>query len=279
MSLVLAASGVFSHLAPADLNKGITAYRNGDFEVAYAEFLGAAVTGDTKAQYMLGSMHEDGLGVNRDDSAAARWYKRAATHDPPEPEAQLALAYLYLEGRGIGVDAERAATLFKAAATSRKPQPEAMNAIGALYARGRGVERSVTEAIKWYRRAAHLGHADGMYNLATAYHRGQGITASVSQALTWYRRAALKWHVPSQINLAYIYAQGYSGDGREVKVNYVKAYAWLRLAAATGNNTAEENLEILKNRMTDQERAKGNQHLEALTKELPLRQGASRNER
>ena len=69
-------------------------------------------------------------------------------------------------------------------------QPDALYALGLCYREGLGVTPDLTEAARWYRRAASLGHVDAMHNLATAYHRGDGVPVSAEKALRWYRRAA-----------------------------------------------------------------------------------------
>ena len=47
----------------ADVDTGVQAYKDEDYPTAYTEFLAAAVAGNAVAQYLVGSMHEDGLGT------------------------------------------------------------------------------------------------------------------------------------------------------------------------------------------------------------------------
>jgi len=58
-----------------------------------------AESGEASAQTQLGSFYAIGLGVKKDDSEAAKWYRTAAEQD--YAEAQLALGGLYLAGRGV----------------------------------------------------------------------------------------------------------------------------------------------------------------------------------
>src|ERR1700687_4409871 len=79
----------------ADFNKGMAAYTQGDYPTALKEFkmLGTE-RGDDEAQYLLGQMYLNGLGVTQDEAEAARWYRKSA--ELGHPEAQLALGNLLL---------------------------------------------------------------------------------------------------------------------------------------------------------------------------------------
>ena len=53
------------------------------------------------------------------------------------------------------------------------------------------MEKSDTEAVGWYRKAAEAGNAAAMYNLAFFYENGRGgLPKSRSIALDWYQEAA-----------------------------------------------------------------------------------------
>jgi TPR repeat protein len=62
--------------------------------------------------------------------------------------------------------------------------------LGDAYDTGAGVKRDVTEAIKWYRRAAEQGNAEGQYSLGGKYDSGDGVAQDFAEALKWYRKAA-----------------------------------------------------------------------------------------
>jgi TPR repeat protein len=52
-------------------------YRRRGVPQDYAEaFRRAAEQGHTRAEYKLGSMYDNGLGVSHDHAAGARWYRR-----------------------------------------------------------------------------------------------------------------------------------------------------------------------------------------------------------
>lgn len=62
--------------------------------------------------------------------------------------------------------------------------------LGALYEHGRGVEKDLTEAAKWYRKAAEQGNALAQYYLGTFYANGTGVEKNLPEATAWYRKAA-----------------------------------------------------------------------------------------
>ena len=54
------------------------AYGQGDYDLAFAEWLPLAETNDLAAQYNIALLLEYGLGVERDLNQAIEWYSRAA---------------------------------------------------------------------------------------------------------------------------------------------------------------------------------------------------------
>ena len=64
-----------------DFEKGVAAYRVGNYPEAVRLFLKAAAKEDAHAQYNLGVMYKEGKGVDHpDDSKAKHWWRKAAKH-------------------------------------------------------------------------------------------------------------------------------------------------------------------------------------------------------
>ena len=61
----------------ADFQKGWTAYESGDYATVFREWTPLAKQGNARAQYLLGSMCNEGLGVPQDYKAAAKWCRLA----------------------------------------------------------------------------------------------------------------------------------------------------------------------------------------------------------
>ncbi|MDA9231982.1 sel1 repeat family protein [Porticoccaceae bacterium] len=65
------------------------------------------------------------------------------------------------------------------------------------------------------------------------------------EASEWYRKATVQGHVKAQQNLGALYA---SGDG--VPKNKIRAYVWLSIAQALGDDKAAGNIDMLKSDMS-----------------------------
>ncbi|MGF1623453.1 MAG: tetratricopeptide repeat protein [Alphaproteobacteria bacterium] len=65
-------------LAAADVMEGWGAYEAGDYARALELFSDDAVAGDPEAQYALGWLYGNGMGVPQDYAAALMWYERSA---------------------------------------------------------------------------------------------------------------------------------------------------------------------------------------------------------
>ena len=67
----------------AAFNAGAAAYKRGDYATALREWRPLAEQGHAKAQYSLGNMYRDGLGVPQDYAQAHMWFNLAASRFPP----------------------------------------------------------------------------------------------------------------------------------------------------------------------------------------------------
>ena len=94
--------GALSPATAADFDKGLAAYKAGDYQTALAEWCPLAEAGDVNAQTMLGLMYAEGKGVPQDDTKAAAWYRRAA--EQGHAGAQFGLGLMYNDGRGVPQD-------------------------------------------------------------------------------------------------------------------------------------------------------------------------------
>ena len=73
----------FSHNLHADDSffSGIEAYRDRDYELAISFFTQAAKSGDGEAQFLLGKIYSDGLGVNIDNIKSLMWFTIAGRNN------------------------------------------------------------------------------------------------------------------------------------------------------------------------------------------------------
>ena len=62
----------------ADFNKGVEAYQNGNYEVAFDEWAALAEDDDPMSQYGLGILYREGKGVSQDFDEAFNWFELSA---------------------------------------------------------------------------------------------------------------------------------------------------------------------------------------------------------
>lgn len=133
----------------AELDKGLTFARAGDFATARIIWSALAHGGNAEAQFRLGWLYESGAGGKQDHAEAAYWYAVAA-------------------------DLGHASALYN---------------LAVMLTEGRGVSRNDAKAAKLFRRAAVLGHAKAQYNLGVLYQVGRGVPRDAARARFWLDRA------------------------------------------------------------------------------------------
>jgi len=152
------------------------------------ELMQKAEAGDVEAQFRLGSRYDSGDRVRRDGEEAIKWYRRAA-------EAGYANAQ---NSMGSVMQAEKryeeARPWYERAAA--QGQPLAINSLGYLYDLGLGVTQDRQKGFEFYSRAADLGWAEAMWNLANMYGAGQLGNKDLDMACVWTFRA-LKYVEPN----------------------------------------------------------------------------------
>ena len=194
---------------------------------------GPFLKADRVAQFTLGQRYARGMGVEKSDAVAIRWFQRAAEHK--HIEAQRYLAFAYLHGRGVKKDeAEGVRRLRIAADWGDAPS---QRQLGFHYATGSGVPFDPSEGVQWFRRAAEQGDYLAQYNLGLAYANGRGIPFDQAQSLHWYELAAKNGMPEAQCALGLVYEHGFG-----VPVDYAASAYWNRLAAAKDHAEACNNL-------------------------------------
>jgi TPR repeat protein len=106
-----------------------------------------------------------------------------------------------------------------------------------MYGSGNGIMKNLTEAAKWYRRAADQGHAKAQAMLGVLFNAGQGVPQSHVEAIKWWRRAAKQGDADARFNLGMAY---WKGDG--VTQDFDKANALFRSMAPAGSSYARSVL-------------------------------------
>lgn len=157
---------------------------------------------------------------------AMTWLERAADR---EPAAAGKLAFLLLKDQpGRPHDHARAVALARQALQKQPGQPDALITLGAAKIDGLGGEaRDGAGAVPLFEKAAAGGSWRACHVLAIAWHNGLGgLPKDDSQAVRWRKAGAKLGHVDSMLELALRYrtGQGVAVDGAE-SARWLKAAA------------------------------------------------------
>jgi len=180
LAIFLLSSGtVFS----ADLQKGLDAFAEGDYETALAECQPLADEGNVEAMFCVGRMYANGFGVAMDDALALKWYGQAAGEG--HAEAQYNLGVMHANGWGVAMNDVPAAGFYRLAAEQGYVAAQA--ALGYCYKHGAGVEKDLAMAYKWFDIAAQRD------DLNAAAERDDLADRMTEDEVFAARQSALQW--------------------------------------------------------------------------------------
>ena len=178
---------------------GRTTDQQKTFNIERVWFGRAAKQGHAFAQYALGVLYDNGLGVDWDREQAVFWFKNAASQG--HQGVKIALQRMCSGGLYDLLDKDEARALcwFKDPHTQWGWwSPESRN-----------------EAVSWYRKRAELGRAGAQNRLAIIYtcYRGKlwqlvDEPVNESEAFALFTDAAYQGNVWAQLNLGTLYANG-----------------------------------------------------------------------
>ena len=231
-----AANGDDSAVEAGEAADAYDAFLSGRYEEAIAMWLPLANGGDASAQFNLGVMYANGLGVDRDMQSAMDWWARAARQLHVRGAHNLALAMLAGEPKvnGVGVEPDYEAVLRYLKIGSDAGYPNSEYTLGKLYQEGVGVEKDERRAAELFLSASIKGFAKAQYNLGKVYRDGAGMAQSEEMSLFWFMEAAERGHARAQDRMAQRCL-----TGRGVLPDEVEALKWSILAAAQGVPEAE----------------------------------------
>ena len=204
----------------------------GDYPAALKQLQPLVRKGDAQAQYLLGFMYFNGLGVERSLPEATKWLRLAS--DQGHEYARLLLGICL---NATGDFAESAKVLRWAA---DKGEASAQDLLGAQYLNGRGVPVDEKEAARLFKLAADQGDSYGQLMMGELALQGKGMPLDYKLAEQYLRLAAKQGQTPAQVLLGTML---YSGEGG-IGVNMAEAMEWWQKAAASGDETGEYYLGI-----------------------------------
>ena len=134
--------------ASANFNDGVEAFKKKDYEATYRFFKPLADQQDPKAQFGLGLLYRNGLGVRRDLRKAYDYYKAASEQGYAKAQYNLGILILYLAKNNDKFDAQNAVAWLKLAA--QQDVARAQYHLGMFYWNGQhGLEYDRVAAYMW----------------------------------------------------------------------------------------------------------------------------------
>lgn len=171
-------------------------YANGigvpqDFKQAVDWIRQSAERGHVPAQYLLATRYASGVAIEKNEHQAFVWFLRAAAQGHPK-------AYFRLGKLHGAAHPEAAFVCFLEAA--KLGVPEAQLVVAQAFAKGDGVDPDARQALHWCKASADQGLATAQHALAEMYVLGQGgVAPDMDAAFFWYRRAASQRYAPAQV--------------------------------------------------------------------------------
>ena len=201
---------------------------------AYPHVLSAARNGDAEGNYLM--FYAVGLGLAGEPSreVAGMFLKKAA--DASFPPAMFDYA-LYLMK-----DAKYAESYQCLQQCNRLGMRCCLTTMGNFFQNGYQVEKSIEQAVQWYRQGDEFGDPDAMMMMARLYSVGaEGIAKDARKAVAYAAKAAALKDASAINYLARIYLNGRTG----VPKNVPKAIALYKEAASLGDHGAMTALAYL----------------------------------
>ncbi|WP_424244550.1 TPR repeat protein [Elusimicrobium posterum] len=140
-------------------------YQNFLYKEAHENCQAGAKAGDSWSYVVLGNMYGRGLGVDKDLTKSAEFYKKAA--DKKNTTGMFNLATAYVNGDGVKQNSKTAIKLYKKAAKGGNYEGYYM--IGKIYDEGKGVKQDLKKALEYYTMAAEKENYNGAAALTRHY--------------------------------------------------------------------------------------------------------------
>jgi len=212
----------------------------------------AAENGNAEAQNILGNMYRAGRGLQRNKEMAVQWYHKAILQG--NGRAMFNLATAYYNGDGVAINDPLAYAWFTLARehgssnaleeinrleSELKPWQitAAFVELGNIYEKGEQLPKNLSEAAKWFRKAAQTGDRDAQTSLALALLNGAGVKQDFAEARHWCESAAKRNSDVGFYCVGMIHQRGLG-----VPPDSHEAAKWYRSAAELDNFTAMELL-------------------------------------
>lgn len=222
--------------------KGYAEFKMANYSNARKIWQALAQRGNAEANFNLGILYEDGLGVSKDMTQALLYYQTAAIAG--SFKAQYRLGLLYFVGKKVPLDNIKAKHwLTQAAAGGDRDSIEMLAILSGASKSERDSEflRAETahasadyiQAANIWRRLANENDMISRTRLAWLYEKGQGVKRDLNHAAELFRQSALDGDADAQYALAVMLQ-----TGKGQRQDLLESAIWLRRAADLGHRAA-----------------------------------------
>ncbi len=231
------------------LSEAVKLYDVKQFDKALPLIKKLAKKNDPKANYYLGMMALNGLGMKKDIPFAYESFHKAALE--LDPSGIYMMGICYLNGFGVQKNDAKAFEYFQTAA--ERNLHEAKLKVAECYETGQGTSKNEPKALKIYAELAKNEDAFSAYRIGMAYLEGKGVTKSAESAFSWLNKALSYGSIDAMNRFRYIGTKSKT-DARTTPMIYTigeellnsdhpkDAIIYLEIAANEGNLKAYQLL-------------------------------------
>lgn len=159
---------------------------------ALAYLMAAADLGNAEAMYKIGSMYDNGVGIERNSLTALDWYRKAKQAEKPAVQDAVFLDDTATRMKEVPYPQIFSKLLKQAESGDVASQYQ----VATNFDSGALIPRDFDQALKWYRRAAKNNHKESQFLLGYFYCRGLGVTKDAKLANDWLRKSGRKARCP-----------------------------------------------------------------------------------
>ena len=225
---------------------------NKDYEKAFSFYLTASEAKNSYADYRIAKMYLKGEGTNADIIKAEQYFLKAINR---VPLANYDLAKLYDNNPDTFQKSDNDIYSLYQKALDKLLQQEQNGhdvfneiRIADMYLNGKGTDINITEAVKWFEKAAEQGNPDASYQLGYIYVTEKYNILNINKSNKYYA-AALNGYEKAEEKNSSATAEYRIGliylNGLGVDKNIDKAVHWLGKSTLNGNDSAAYKLAVL----------------------------------
>ncbi|MEN8118097.1 MAG: T9SS type A sorting domain-containing protein [Bacteroidota bacterium] len=168
-----------------------------DYELAFSLFEQAALENEPIAQFFLGKMFEQGLGVEKNLQKAIKYFQISADND--NNASLLELGKVYKNGNGVKQNFKNAVRYFKK--SSDKNSSKGQYAMGYMYFKGLGTDQDYNKAFHLFSKGEKDDFAPSLFMLGICYENGYYVETDFDKAVKYYELAANQDYKQAKVRL------------------------------------------------------------------------------